>query len=560
MKGIPHRYGLMLNGPLFPNGKSQIVLYCLPQLFKKSSSGEFATKKSAIMKLLSWTMLTLSAVTLQATAAPSQRGHLSSPADPGIVSYTYRTYFAKDVPGTLDMIKANGITDIEFSSLFGQTAAALRKMLDDRGLYCSSFGVGYEDLVNKTAEVAGNAKTLGATYVRVAGIPHKGAFTLEEAQKAIDDFNRVGKILKEQYGLSFIYHNHGFEYQPYGSGTLYDLLVTKTDPRYVSFEMDILWAYFPGQNPVQLLNTYGSRYKALHLKDLRNGIKGSVGEGTSGNNDVALGRGQIDIPGVIKAAQKAGVEHYYIEDESDSSVAQVPESITYLQDLTPPNTLTAQEQREGWRLLFDGKTSDGWIGANMSTFPDKANGWIVKDGMMTIQHSGGEEAKNVGDIVTRDEYSAFDLTFQFRMERGANSGVKYFVTLKEQTGGSAIGLEYQILDDSVHPDAKLGRNGDRTLASLYDLIPANKPQSCLHPVGEWNTGRIVVYPDNRVEHYLNGVKVLEYVRKSKEFKDLVAISKFKVWKDFGEADKGHILLQDHGFQVNFRSIKIKPLK
>ena len=506
---------------------------------------------------LSWAVLTV------CTASPafsySQTEHLSTPQYPGIVSFTYRTYFAKDVPGTLDMIQSNGITDIEFSSLFGQTAAGLKKMLDDRGLYCSSYGVSYEDLVNKTAQVASDAKTLGATYVRVAGIPHKGAFTLGDAQKAIADFNRVGKILKEQYGLSFIYHNHGFEYQPYGSGTLYDLLVTKTDPHYVSFELDILWAYFPGQDPVHFLNEYGTRYKALHLKDLRGGIKGAVGEGTSGNNDVVLGTGQIDIPAVIKAAKKAGVEHYYIEDESDSSATQVPQSITYLQDLTPPNTLSQQEQREGWKLLFDGKTSNGWVGAHMDAFPVKPNGWIVKDGMMTIQHSGGEEAQNVGDIVTTDEYGAFDLTFQFRMETGANSGVKYFVTLKEQTGGSAIGLEYQILDDSVHPDAKLGRNGDRTLASLYDLIPANKPQSCLRPIGQWNTGRIVVYPDNRVEHYLNGVKVLSYVRKSKDFEDLVAISKYKIWPHFGEADKGHILLQDHGFHVDFRSIKIKPL-
>ncbi len=223
------------------------------------------------------------------------------------------------------------------------------------------------------------------------------------------------------------------------------------------------------------------------------------------------------------------------------------------------NTLTAKEKREGWHLLFDGKTSDGWIGANMKSFPDKPGGWIVKDGMITIQNSGGEEAQNAGDIITVKEYSAFDLKFSFRLSRGANSGVKYFVTLNEDTHGSAIGLEYQLLDDAVHPDAKLGRNGDRTLASLYDLIPSNKPAESIHPIGDWNTGEIIVYPDNRVEHYLNGVKVLSYVRKSQEFKDLVKISKYKIWKNFGEADQGHILLQDHGFEVNFRDIKIKTL-
>jgi hypothetical protein len=224
------------------------------------------------------------------------------------------------------------------------------------------------------------------------------------------------------------------------------------------------------------------------------------------------------------------------------------------------NVLTVKEKSSGWKLLFDGKTNTGWVGAGTDKFPVKEPGWLVKDGMMTIQHSGGEEAKNVGDIVTVDEYGAFDLTFDFRMSRGANSGVKYFVTLNEKTGGSAIGLEFQVLDDAVHPDAKLGRDGNRTLSSLYDLIPANKPASAIHPIGEWNTGRIVVYPNNHVEHWLNGVKVLEYERKSQAYRDLVKISKYKIWKDFGEADKGHILLQDHGFEVNYRNIKIKELK
>lgn len=223
------------------------------------------------------------------------------------------------------------------------------------------------------------------------------------------------------------------------------------------------------------------------------------------------------------------------------------------------NTLTNYEKQNGWRLLFDGKTNTGWRSATSEEFPTKPGGWIIRDGTMTILGSAGGEAANVGDIVTKEQFSAFDLSFEFRMSRGANSGVKYFVTLNEDTKGSAIGLEYQILDDAVHPDAKLGRNGDRTLASLYDLIPANKQPRFVRPIGAWNTGRIIVYPNNHVEHYLNGVKVLEYERGSKEFKDLVAISKYVIWKNFGEAKQGHILLQDHGFEVNFRSIKIKPL-
>jgi sugar phosphate isomerase/epimerase len=256
------------------------------------------------------------------------------PEAPGIVSYTYRNNFAKDVPATLDMVKANGITDIEFSNLFKQTPEDLHKWSEERGIKISSYGTSYEDLVNKTDEVGRIAKALGASYVRVAGIPHKGAFTLENAKQAVADFNKSGKILKDKYGLTFIYHNHGFEFEPYEDGTLYDYLLSHTNPKYVSMELDILWAFFPGQDPSQLLAKYGTRYKALHMKDLKKGVaRGSLTGSTAQDNDVILGTGQIDIPSVIKAAHKAGVKHFYIEDESNSSIAQVPESIKYLNSL-----------------------------------------------------------------------------------------------------------------------------------------------------------------------------------------------------------------------------------
>lgn len=223
-----------------------------------------------------------------------------------------------------------------------------------------------------------------------------------------------------------------------------------------------------------------------------------------------------------------------------------------------PNTLTQYEKNEGWKLLFDGKTTNGWVGAYKTSFP--AKGWVVNDGLLTVLSSNGAESTNGGDIVTTGEYSAFDLSFDFKITPGANSGVKYFVTLSEKNAGSAIGLEYQILDDTLHPDAKLGRNGNRTLSSLYDLIKAEKTKRFIHQPGQWNTGRVVVTPDNHVIHYLNGVKVVEYDRGSPAFRELVAQSKYKVWKDFGEAPKGHILLQDHGNEVSFRSIRIKALK
>ena len=228
------------------------------------------------------------------------------------------------------------------------------------------------------------------------------------------------------------------------------------------------------------------------------------------------------------------------------------------QEIVTHNSLTPAEIESGWQLLFDGKTSNGWVGAYKNTFPEK--GWNINDGVLTIQKSDGSESNSFGDIVTTEMYSAFDLAFDFKITEGANSGVKYFVTLSEGNKGSAIGLEYQILDDAKHPDAKQGIDGNRTLASLYDLIKANKQPRFVRKPGEWNQGRVVVYPDNRVEHYINGVKVVEYVRGSKEYRDLVAISKYKIWPNFGEAKEGRILLQDHGDEVSYKNIKIKPLK
>ncbi|ARK11474.1 sugar phosphate isomerase/epimerase [Fibrella sp. ES10-3-2-2] len=251
----------------------------------------------------------------------------------GLQTYTYRNSFPKDVVGTLDLIKSLGFKEIEGGPPKGMSVEEFRKLLDERGIKVTSTGAGYEQIVADPMASVKQAKALGASFVMVAWIPHqKGNFSLENAKKAVDDFNRVGKVLAEN-GLTFCYHNHGYEFQPYADGTLFDYIVKNTNPAYVSFEMDILWAQHGGADPVALLKKYGNRWKLMHLKDLKKGIKGDLTGGTPPENDVVLGDGQINMPEVLKEAKKAGVKHYYIEDESNHEDTQVPQSIAYLKGL-----------------------------------------------------------------------------------------------------------------------------------------------------------------------------------------------------------------------------------
>ncbi|MET3128672.1 sugar phosphate isomerase/epimerase [Arcicella rosea] len=251
----------------------------------------------------------------------------------GVQAYTFRNHFPVSVENTLDKIKAMGITEIESSGAKGMSNADYKKLCNDRGISIPSAGCSYEQLEKNPQEVVDNAKALGAKYVMCAWIPHKGnEFTIEDIKKAVAVFNKAGKVLKEN-GLIFCYHDHGYEFRPYEDGTLFDYLVKNTNPAYVSFEMDVLWTLHGRANPEALLQKYGSRWRLMHVKDLKKGIVGDFSGHTPAENDVVLGTGQANWPAILKIAKKIGIKHYFIEDESEHELENVPLSITYLKGL-----------------------------------------------------------------------------------------------------------------------------------------------------------------------------------------------------------------------------------
>jgi sugar phosphate isomerase/epimerase len=250
----------------------------------------------------------------------------------GVQAYTYRNSFPKGIIPVLDTIKALGITEMEGPNPKNISAEEFKKLSAERGISIPSIGVDYGMINADPYQVISMAKLFGATFVMVAWIPHGQTFTIDDAKKAVADFNRAGKILKDN-GITLCYHDHGYEFGPYGDGSLFDYIAQNTNPGYVSFEMDIMWTFHGGGDPAKLLYKYKGRWKMLHLKDIRKGVANDLTGGTDTHNDVALGTGQLDIPGILKAAKAVGVEHYFIEDESQDHAAQIPVTVAYVRGL-----------------------------------------------------------------------------------------------------------------------------------------------------------------------------------------------------------------------------------
>lgn len=250
----------------------------------------------------------------------------------GVQLYSFRNQIPQDVPGTFAKISQMGIKELEGGGTYGLPVPEFKELLKKNGMKMVSVGADFNQLADNPQASVDLAKTFDAKYVVVFWIPHEKTFGIEEAKRAVEVFNTAGKLLKEN-GISLCYHPHGYEFTPYEQGTLFDYLATQTNPQYVSFEMDVFWVKHPGQDPVALLQKYPGRFPLMHLKDRKHGTEGNQKGQADVETNVVLGSGDVGIAAIMKAAKKAGVKHYFIEDESSRSMEQVPKSLKFLKSL-----------------------------------------------------------------------------------------------------------------------------------------------------------------------------------------------------------------------------------
>lgn len=257
------------------------------------------------------------------------------PAPVGLQLYSFRDQFKKDVPGTMAKVKQLGFRDVEVAGTYNLSTAEFRKLLDQNGIKAVSMGAGFSDLENNVPKVIEDAKALGVKYIICAWIPHTGdIFSKADADRAIEVFNTAGRLLADN-DLKLCYHTHGYEFGPAEgfSGNYFDYLAANLDPRYVNFEMDVYWIKAPGQDPIELLKKYPKRFPLVHLKDRKPGTPLTATGHADVETNVALGDGDIGIGPFMAAAKKAGVKHFFIEDESSRSMEQMPKSLTFLRGL-----------------------------------------------------------------------------------------------------------------------------------------------------------------------------------------------------------------------------------
>jgi len=441
------------------------------------------------------------------------------------------------------------------------------------------------------------AKRFGAKVV--VGVPFEPApgknDKWNERLASRKQLEYIDKLVKE-FDIKYAIHNHGPQVAKMFPDVEFGYNLVKDLDKRIGFCMDVGWEFGCGRDPAETIRKYGDRIYDIHLKNFAVDIPGGrvlSKDVPHSFTTVPMPRGDIDYAKVFKALAEvgyAGVCSLEYEKDFKNNLEPIAESIGYARGVCDTirvkakmmpvpagaNTLTTQEKAEGYALLFDGKNlpKDQWVGAKdewkYATFPDR--GWFVKDGCITMRPKSGiadgkwfplppEDARQGGggDIVTKKLYKDFVFKFDFRLTEAANSGIKYFYNEGMNKNSCE---EYQVLEPE-HPDSTKGKNGNRRVAALYDIFPTKGADKLVKPVGQWNSGMIVA-KGKHVEHWLNGVKVLEFERGSKEFREGVAASKYLAWQDagqfWGEAEKGRLLIQDHSDStVSYCNLKVKEL-
>jgi sugar phosphate isomerase/epimerase len=286
----------------------------------------FSLSPSTLLTALAIAGFTVSAADKSVGTGPSFKGPI------GLQLYSLRGEFIRNVPVTLEKVRDYGFNIVELAGTYNLPPEKFKAMLEANGLQPISGHFPYERYRDDVEAVAREAKALGLQYAGCAWIAHEGEFDEKECRDAITVFNRAGEALAK-HGLKFFYHCHGYEFSPHGEGTFMDLLMKETNPEFVRFEMDVFWVAHPGQDPAKWLEKYPKRWELMHVKDMKKGVKGDSTGKSDVTNDVALGTGQMDWPAILKAAKKAGVKYYFIEDESPTAADQIPQSLRYLEQV-----------------------------------------------------------------------------------------------------------------------------------------------------------------------------------------------------------------------------------
>ena len=445
---------------------------------------------------------------------------------------------------------------------YGEKPAALKALLNQHQLVMvalSSGGVRIDPAFEKEEF---ELHTRHAKFVRdVGGLYLQATDSRPKRELTRDDYKRLGWMLTEigkrtlDLGVPLGYHNHmnAIGERPDEVRWVLDA----ADPRYVKLELDIAHYQMGGGDPVKAIREYKDRLLFLHIKDLETPVPGATGDLSRSYRFVELGRGKVDVAGAMKALEDVKFRGWaVVELDKVPGAARTPKESariakTYLETLgySAGAARIVPKSAAAWVPLFDGKTLNGWRGYNK---PDAASTrWAVEDGMLTVPASGGQDTRGALDLITLDTFDQFELAFEWRIASGGNSGVKYFIL---EDRDSAIGHEYQIIDDERHADAKVGPH--RQTAAFYDVLPA--ANRTLKPAGQFNDSRILVN-GTTVEHWLNGQRVLHYELSSPALQAAIEKSKFKGIERFGKPQRGHVLLQDHGDRVWYRNIRIRRI-